>query len=299
MLYKVLPILLLSINAFAGPACNWKPVNTDTTKSNGYLFQVVTLDCNIDYYKNDNVTTQELVILDSDNNNTLVNDIGYADKVSIVTTPEGFPHQVILSSIYGNSNISHTYHIYSTSPVLKLIGKVIQPVNKYQASNGNGSEREVVGFYKDKGMFLIDRMTTKGTKLGKCNACQNWNVETLALGINSLVPVDLKPYSFNKYKPFEMNEHYAKGLFLHSQNERQEAIEAFNKASKEGVIAADLWIAVMSASDIDYEQSKDVINARLQEMILKFDKVQQGAPHPSMVDTAADYIKMIKDNLIK
>ena len=43
----------ISTTAFAGPNCDWKPIKTDTTKSNGYSFQVVTLDCNIEYFKDD------------------------------------------------------------------------------------------------------------------------------------------------------------------------------------------------------------------------------------------------------
>ena len=270
--------LLISTTAFAGPNCNWKPIKTDTTKSNNYSFQIVTLDCNIDYYKDDNITAQEAVILNTDGS-VAISKIGnwgsdneyYPDETSIVTTPKGFPYQVILTSVYGASNISHTYHIYSTTPVLKKIGEITQPLNKYQTTKGTGSEREVTGFYEDKGVFLIDRLTTKGTQLGRCNACQDWNVETFVLGNEMLVPVDLRPYSFSKYKPYEMNEHYVEGLYFRSQDRRQEALKAFTKASEDGVIAADLWIAVMSTSDIDYEQPKDVINASLKEAILKFE----------------------------
>ena len=302
---SLLFIVFISTTVFAGPNCDWKPIKTETTKSNNYSFQVVTLDCNVEYFKDDNITAQEAVILDGDNN-IIINHIGnwgsdelmYADEVSIVTTPKGFPYEAILTSAYGASNTSHTYHIYSTSPVLKKIGEVTQPLNKYQTTKGNGSEREVTGFYEDKGVFLIDRLTTEGTELGRCNACQDWNLETFILGNEMLVPIDLKPYSFSKYKPYELNEHYAEGLYLHSQNKRQEAIRAFTKASEDGVIAADLWIAVMSTSDISYEQPKDIVNTRLKEIILKFDKVQQQATHPSMIDTATDYIKIIKDNFI-
>jgi len=209
----LLLLTLVSFNIFAGPSCNWKPIKTETTKSNSYSLQIVTLDCNIEYFKNDNITAQEALILDADGN-VIISQIGnwgsdndnYSDEVSIVSTPKGFPYQVILTSVYGASNISHTYHIYSTTGVLTKIGEVAQPVNKYQTTNGKGSEREVTGFYRSKGVFLIDRMTTEGTELGRCNACQDWNVETLALGDNSLIPVDLRAYSLSKYRLFEMDE---------------------------------------------------------------------------------------------
>jgi hypothetical protein len=291
-------LLLFSSNIFAGPNCDWKPIKTDTTKSNNYSLQVVTFDCNIDYYKD--VIAQEAVIRDG-NNNIIVNHIGnwgsdneyYPDEASIVTTPEGFPYQVILTSAYGASNTSHTYHIYSTSPILKKIGEITQPLNKYQTTKGNGGEREVAGFYKSEGVFLIDRLTTEGTEVARCNACQSWNLETFILGNEMLVPIDLKPYSFSKYKPYEMNEHYARGLLLHSQGKRQEAIKSFTKASEEGVTAADLWVAMMTISNIDSTQSEDIVKAKFKDLLLKFDKVQQKANHPSMIDTATDYIDMI------
>lgn len=208
MKHLLLLTALISTTIFSGPSCNWKPIKTDTNQSNNYSFQVVTLDCNIDYYKNDNVTAQEAVIRDADNN-IVVNHIGnwswrddslnYADEVSVVTTPDGFPYQVILTSVYGSSNISHTYHIYATTPSLKLIGKVTQPLNKYQTTKGNGSEREVVGFYKSNGVFLIDRLTTKGTELGRCNACQDWNVETLRLTDEGLISQGLREFNINTY----------------------------------------------------------------------------------------------------
>ena len=207
-MFKFILLSLLSINSFAGPSCDWKPIKTDTTKSNNHSFQVVTLDCNIDYYKDENITAQEAVIRDG-NNNIVVDHIGswnwgddslnYADEVSIVNTPTGFPYQVILSSVYGSSNISHTYHIYSTTPILKKIGEVDRPVNQYQANKGNGSEKEVVGFYERNGVFLIDRMTTEGTEAGKCNACQKWNVETLKLTENSLVSLGSRGFNINDY----------------------------------------------------------------------------------------------------
>jgi len=209
-LLSLLLIVFISTTVFAGPSCDWKPIKTDTTKSNNYSFQVVTLDCNIDYYKDENITAQEAVIRDG-NNNIVVDHIGgwswrddslnYADEVSIVNTPTGFPYQVILSSVYGGSNISHTYHIYSTAPTLKKIGAVDRPINQYQTNKRNGSEKEVVGFYERNGVFLIDRLTTEGTEVGKCNARQDWNVETLKLTENSLVSLgskgfDIKTYSY-------------------------------------------------------------------------------------------------------
>ena len=137
-------------------------------------------------------------------NNIIVDFIEGGDELSVVDTPEGFPLITILSSFYGASNNSHTYLLYSTSPVLKKVAEITQPLNMYQATNGNGSEREVDGFYQDNdGNFLIDRLTTEGTELGKCNACQEWNVETLKLVDGNMVSMGIRDYDISNYQRLE------------------------------------------------------------------------------------------------
>ncbi|MDC1418829.1 hypothetical protein N8264_07225 [Candidatus Thioglobus sp.] len=137
-------------------------------------------------------------------NNVIVDFIEGGDELSVVDTPEGFPLLTILSSFYGASNNSHTYLLYSTSPVLKKIGEITQPLNEYQVTNGNGSEREVDGFYQDNdGNFLIDRLTTEGTELGKSNASQEWRLETLKLVDGNMVSMGIRDYDFNNYQRLE------------------------------------------------------------------------------------------------
>ena len=137
-------------------------------------------------------------------NNIIVDFIEGGDELSVVDTPEGFPLITILSSFYGASNNSHTYLLYSTFPVLKKVAEITQPLNMYQATNGNGSEREVDGFYQDNdGNFLIDRLTTEGTELGKCNACQEWNVETLKLVDGNIVSMGIRDYDISNYQRLE------------------------------------------------------------------------------------------------
>jgi hypothetical protein len=139
-------------------------------------------------------------IIDS-NDNIVVDFIGGGDELSVVDTPDGFPLLTLLSSFYGASNTSHTFLLYSTSPVLKKIGEITQPLNKYQVTNGKGSERIVDGFYEDSnGNFLIDRLTTEGTELGRCNACQEWRLETLKLVDGELVSMGLRDYDFDNYQ---------------------------------------------------------------------------------------------------
>ena len=139
-------------------------------------------------------------ITDTDNN-VVIDFIGGGDELSVVDTPEGFPLLTLLSSFYGASNNSHTYLLYSTSPELKKIGEITQPLNMYQVTNRNGSEREVDGFYQDSdGNFVIDRLTTEGTELGRCNACQEWRLETLKLVDGKMVSMGIRGFDTENYK---------------------------------------------------------------------------------------------------
>ena len=142
-------------------------------------------------------------IIDS-NDNIVVDFIGGGDELSVVDTPEGFPLLTILSSFYGASNNSHTYLLYSTSPVLKKVGEITNPLNEYQVTNGNGSERIVDGFYQDSdGNFLIDRLTTEHTELEIFDYWNRWRLETLKLVDGNMVSMGIRDYDFNNYQRLE------------------------------------------------------------------------------------------------
>ena len=130
--------------------------------------------------------------------NVVVDFIGGGNELSVVDTPDEFPLLTILSSFYGASNTSHTYLLYSTSPVLKKITEITQPLNMYQVTNGNGSEREVDGFYQDSdGNFLIDRLTTEHTELENFDYWNRWRLETLKLVDGKMVSMGIRDYPEN------------------------------------------------------------------------------------------------------
>ena len=137
-----------------------------------------------------------------DSNDNIVEDfIGGGDELSIVDTPEGFPLLTLLSTVYGATNTWHTYLLYSTSPVFKKIAEITQPLNEYQVNKTKGSESIVDGFYQDsEGNFLIDRLTTEGTELGRCNACQEWRLETLKLVDGNMVSMGIRDADLENYQ---------------------------------------------------------------------------------------------------
>jgi len=127
-----------------------------------------------------------------------------AARYYIENTPYKFPYLVIRLSYYGSAMTSN-YKIYETQPQFKEIATINNVLTTSSANKGKGSPYFMAGFYTDKkGNFLIDRMTTKGTPMAKCNSCQTYNIETLKLKNGKFIPVSLRNYDFETYKRYKM-----------------------------------------------------------------------------------------------
>jgi hypothetical protein len=127
----------------------------------------------------------------------------YSDKISFVDIPSYYPFTVIHSSIQGTSSHPHTYHIYSKKTKNLKIGKVYKPINQWQANQRNGSEAIVEGIYELNGNFYIDRITSEGKDVASCNACQEYNVETLQILEDKLLSVSIRDFNIENYKPYQ------------------------------------------------------------------------------------------------
>lgn len=81
------------------------------------------------------------------------------------------------------------------------IGKVIEPLTQYQANKGKATAGRVEGIYQGRnGNYYIDAITTEGTPLAKCNACQTANVDTYQVTQNGLKFIKRRPYDFDTYR---------------------------------------------------------------------------------------------------
>ena len=130
-------------------------------------------------------------------------DTNEADEI-FVDAPDDFPYLIVLSSSHSPSNMFHAYTLYSKKNKKQKIGEITQLINKYQANNRKGSEAIVEGIYKNKnGEYLIDRLTTQGTKMATCNACQKLNVETLKITNKGIFSISIRPFDIKTYKPLK------------------------------------------------------------------------------------------------
>jgi len=130
----------------------------------------------------------------------------YMQAYFTIYNKEEIPFDVVVKSEESASNQYIEVIIYSKKDNHK-IGKVIQPVNKYQANKRNGSERDIVGIYKaNDGNYYIDAITTKGTPTASCNACQEYNVETFEVTQKGLMSKGLRNFDIDNYIQFSDNK---------------------------------------------------------------------------------------------
>ncbi len=207
----ILIMLFLSLLGFAtetmaGPSCTRIERKTSEKIVNDYAVQFFSLDCkeDIQLYRDE---IAGIVKITDNNGKILEERIGGwsyegswypPSEIKLAVVPNGFPYLVFHSSNYSSANISHSYILYSTTPLLQKYGEINSPVNEYQVVDRQGSEDIVVGFYKSEdGDYLIDRIVPDD-KIAECNSCQGYNIEVLMITKDGLVIIDKHPYDFEK-----------------------------------------------------------------------------------------------------
>ena len=113
---------------------------------------------------------------------------------------ENSPYRLEYTSEVSSANQYIEAIIYSKKDRHK-IGKVIQPLTQYQANKGKATAGRVEGIYQGRnGNYYIDAITTEGTPLAKCNACQTANVDTYQVTQGGLKFIERRPYDFDTYR---------------------------------------------------------------------------------------------------
>ena len=98
--------------------------------------------------------------------------------------PKSFPYILSLKR-YSASYDSVTYIIFDKR-TLKETTRIDQLLSNYHTKDGERIKAN--GFYKSENeVWLIDRYTTKGTPIAKCNSCQTYNIETYQLVDDRLI----------------------------------------------------------------------------------------------------------------
>jgi len=126
----------------------------------------------------------------------------YLQAYFIIYNQKEMPFDIVVKSEVSSSNQYLEAIIYSKKDNHK-IGKVVQPINKYQTNKRHGSEIEIVGIYKaSDSNYYIDSITTKRTKTASCNACQTYNIETFQVTEEKLISKGLRSFDIDSYIPY-------------------------------------------------------------------------------------------------
>lgn len=124
------------------------------------------------------------------------------DNVHVIDIPDQDPDTfAIVSSSFSPSNIH--IELKAMSGGLLSAGNtdtVVAPITRYQATNREGSESEINGFYAGKeGQVLIDALVLDEKNSGSCSACRKYLVSTLQLDDGRFRVVDRFPYDIAAY----------------------------------------------------------------------------------------------------
>lgn len=188
--------LFLSSISFAGPSCTWDLESTESKNINGNQLVIDRFDCRDEpgwssEYTNDiykariiNAKGKVITLEDSDN------------YEAVRLLPDA-PLNALRFSWPGSSNIGNSIRVYDRD--WRQIKTLHGPVNEYQANNRKGNEYKVIGFFEIDKNYYIENLRSLG---GKCNACQQYVVDTYKVVNDSLIVVDTRDYNIANYKSF-------------------------------------------------------------------------------------------------
>ncbi len=188
--------LFLSSISFAGPSCTWDLESTERKNINGSQLVIDRFDCRDepgwsseytnDIYKARIINSKGKVITLEDSDN----------YEAIKLLPDA-PLNALHFSWPGSSNIGNSVRVYDRD--WRQIETLHGPVNEYQANNRKGNEYKVIGFFESDKNYYIENLRSLG---GKCNACQQYVVDTYKVVNDSLIVVDTRDYNIANYKSF-------------------------------------------------------------------------------------------------
>ena len=197
--------LLLSSAAYAGPSCVWDLESTDIKTVKGNQLTIERFDCQdepgwsseyvSDIFKAHVVNNQG----DTINLGTISDEF---EKINVLAMPEDFPATAIHFYQPGASNVGNSIRIYDDN--WNEIETIRYPLNKYQSTNRQGSERKLVGFFKVADDYYIEKLEAKPG--AECNACRQSEVVTYRATTDGLVKVDVRDYDIKTYKRFGTKE---------------------------------------------------------------------------------------------
>lgn len=188
--------LLLSSISFAGPSCIWDLESTEVKNINGNQLTLERFDCrNKDWWKGEVIADVFKASVINTKGETIT--IEDSDNYEAITLLSDAPVNALYFSYPGVSNVGNSVRIFDKD--WKQIEALNSPVNEFNATNRNGSENEIVGFFQVDNDWYIENIRSLG---GECNACRQYVVDAYKVVNDSLIVVDTRDYNIANYKSF-------------------------------------------------------------------------------------------------
>jgi len=188
--------LLMSSISFAGPSCIWDLESTETKKINGSQLKLERYDCrNKGWWKGEVIADVFKASVINTKGETIT--LEGSDKYEAIRLMSDAPINALYFSYPGSSNVGNSVRIFDKD--WKHIETLNSPVNEFNTTNRNGSERKIMGFFKIDSDWFIENIRSLG---GECNACQQYVIETYKVVDDSLVIIDSRDPNWGDYKRY-------------------------------------------------------------------------------------------------
>ena len=188
--------LLMSSISFAGPSCIWDLESTEVKNINGSQLTLERYDCrNKGWWKGEVIADVFKASVINTKGETIT--LEGSDKYEAIRLMSDAPINALYFSYPGSSNVGNSVRIFDKD--WKHIETLNSPVNEFNTTNRNGSERKIMGFFKIDSDWFIENIRSLG---GECNACQQYVIETYKVVDDSLVIIDSRDPNWGDYKRY-------------------------------------------------------------------------------------------------
>ena len=126
------------------------------------------------------------------------------DDVAVIDIPDGDPKTIaFVTTRVGGSRIWSKLEAMNLRLWdLESTSSINYPLSKHQATNGEGADNEIVGFYRGQdGAVLIDVLVDQKINRSNCNACYEAHVATMIFLDGEFIEVNRVPYDIETYTP--------------------------------------------------------------------------------------------------
>ena len=192
-------ILLTPLVSISALSCNWVQSNSETELISGGRLIIDSYKCGIDSYDtSDEPEIKKATVLAKDGRQIPIETSNSYIGIELLETSNSLPIRALKFSRSGASNVGNSVRIYDDE--WKYLETIYKPVNEYQTTNRNGSEKDVVGFFKLGDDWYIEDVRSLG---GDCEACQQYVVDTYKVNDSGIKVVDTRDFDITDYKRYK------------------------------------------------------------------------------------------------